>query len=83
MLSVIGYTGHPAQGTTVNLSPEGCQIISEDPVSLGSVLRLSITWGRTMHDLSAVVVHTHGKGFGVRFSKITDEQRAHLAFLLH
>ncbi len=62
-----------------NLSVGGCFAESQDPPPSGRI-RLQIGLPRTGQIwLSADVVYTHqGRGFGMRFLDVTDEQRAAL-----
>jgi hypothetical protein len=70
-------------GTTVNLSPDGCGILSSTVSPVGTVVRVRVSSGLHSVDLPGAVVHCiAGKGFGVQFSALSAKQRTDLGVLL-
>lgn len=65
-------------GQLVELSKEGCRIVGSHPVAIGSSLTLSITFNDgqpVLRVCGAKVCWIEGNRFGVKFAKLTDNER--------
>ncbi len=78
------YTGevptqpHQGEGLTKNISLSGCHIISDRPVTRGTLLTLTIALPDGLPKLSlesALVVWVSGNQFSVRFLKLSHDHR--------
>lgn len=72
---------HQGQGLTKNISVSGCQIISDRPVTRGTLLTLAITLPDGLPELalkSAHVVWVSGCQFSVRFMDLSQDHRKRL-----
>ncbi len=77
---------HEGQGITKDISISGCKVVSESPVTRGTLLTLSIALpdgDRPLVLQSAHVVWVSGCHFSVRFLRLNQEERKRLqAFIL-
>jgi PilZ domain len=72
---------HQGEGLTKNVSLSGCQIISDRPVTRGTLLTLTIALPDGLPQLSiksAHVVWVSGCQFSVRFMDLSQEHRKRL-----
>ena len=72
---------HQGDGLTKNISVSGCQIVSDRPVTRGTLLTLTIALPDGLPKLSlksAHVVWVSGCRFSVRFMDLTQEHRKRL-----
>ena len=76
---------HEGEGLTKNVSLSGCQIISDRPVTRGTLLTLTIALPDGLPPLSvfsAHVVWVSGCQFSVRFMSLSTEHRKRLQSLI-
>ena len=77
---------HQGEGLTKNISVSGCQIISDRPVTRGTLLTLTIALPDGLPQLSlksAHVVWVSGCQFSVRFMDLSQDHRKRLqSFIL-
>jgi c-di-GMP-binding flagellar brake protein YcgR len=80
----VRYTGevptqpHQGEGLTKNISVSGCHVISDQPVTRGTLLTLTIALpdGQSKLSLkSALVVWVSGNQFSVRFLDLSSDHR--------
>lgn len=72
---------HAGQGLTKDISLSGCKIISDHPVTRGTLLSLTIDLpdgGSPLSLTSAHVVWVSGCQFSVRFMQVSQDQRKRL-----
>lgn len=72
---------HQGEGLTQNISVSGCKIISDRPVTRGTLLALTITLPDGLPELSlksAHVVWVSGCQFSVRFMDLSQDHRKRL-----
>jgi hypothetical protein len=73
-----GDRGSGANGQLIELSQEGCRIVGSHPVVAGNSLTLSIKFSDGHPALclcGAKVCWIEGHNFGVKFAKLTDNER--------
>lgn len=76
---------HQGEGLTKNISLSGCQIVSDRPVTRGTLLTLTIALPDGLPPLSlfsAHVVWVSGCQFSVRFMNLSQDHRKRLQTLL-
>jgi hypothetical protein len=65
---------------TTDLGPGGCFVDTTVPFPIGSVVRVTLTKGKTAFETAGTVVYSqHGLGMGIAFSELNDEKRLELA----
>jgi PilZ domain len=65
---------------TTDLGPGGCYVDTTVPFPIGSVVRVTLTKGKTAFETAGTVVYSqHGLGMGIAFSELNDEKRLELA----
>lgn len=72
---------HQGEGLTKNISVSGCHVISDRPVTRGTLLTLTIALPDGLPQLSiksALVVWVSGNQFSVRFMDLNREHRKRL-----
>ena len=72
---------HQGEGLTKNISVSGCHVISDRPVTRGTLLTLTITLPDGLPQLalkSAHVVWVSGSQFSVRFMDLSHDHRKRL-----
>jgi hypothetical protein len=72
---------HQGEGLTKNVSLSGCQVISDRPVTRGTLLTLTIALPDGLPQLSVTAAHVvwvSGCQFSVRFMHLSQEHRKRL-----
>jgi hypothetical protein len=65
---------------TTDLGPGGCYVDTTVPFPIGSLVRVTLTKGKTAFETAGTVVYSqHGLGMGIAFSDLNDEKRLELA----
>jgi c-di-GMP-binding flagellar brake protein YcgR len=76
---------HQGEGLVINLSLSGCKIVSDRPVTRGTLLTLKVALpdgGGVLHLTSAHVVWVSGCQFSVRFLQISQDDRKRIQTFL-
>ena len=84
-LGEVSTQPHEGEGLTKNVSLSGCQIISDKPVTRGTLLTLTIALPDGLPPLSvfsAHVIWVSGCQFSVRFMNLSAEHRKRLQALI-